>query len=217
MVRLTPLGLHGVRERLSDAGAYAPAVGDLAQGSGADLLDALGAYPDHTARAEAELWLERRQPADAARELLAAGRGNDEGAPRRRLVCQQTLALLGAEAEPALREVLDDRQLGGLARVWLTERGARDVPPPDPEMVYWLTIDTLAAQLASDDDPALLTELVRDLIARHEGFFDAAWRVGHPAAPDVLEAVGRLHPDRKAAKDARKAAFKARSRADSGE
>lgn len=43
------------------------------------------------------------------------------------------------------------------------------------------------------------------------GFFAAAWRVDHPATPDVLEAMGRLHPDKRVAKEARKAAFKARS------
>ncbi|WP_329180040.1 hypothetical protein [Streptomyces sp. NBC_01477] len=212
LVRLTPLGVHGLRELLIDAGASAPAVGDLAGATGTDLLNALAGYPDHAARAEAELWLTDRKPVDAARELLAAGRGSDDGAPARRLMCQQTLTLVGAEAEPALREVLDDRQLGGLARVWLTESGASDVPTPDADMIFWLTIDTLAAQLDADDDPELLSDLVRDLVARHDGFFDAAWRVEHPATADVLEAMGRLHPDRRAAKDARKAAFKARSR-----
>ena len=33
----------------------------------------------------------------------------------------------------------------------------------------------------------------------------------HPATADVLEAMGRLHPDKQVAKEARKAAFKARS------
>jgi hypothetical protein len=215
IVRLTPLGVHGMRERLTDAGALAPALGELATRPGYELLTALSGYPDHAAREEAELWLASREPDDAARELLAASRGEDEGAPSRRLMCQQSLALLGGEAEPALREVLDDRELGGLARVWLTERGAAAVPAPDSAMIFWLTVDTLAAQLAADDDPELLTELVRDLVARHDGFFDAAWRVEHPATADVLEAMGRLHPDRKAAKEARKAAFKARSRAGS--
>jgi hypothetical protein len=158
------------------------------------------------------LWLADRKPEDAVRELLAASRGDDPGAPGRRLICQQTLSLLGAEAEPVVREVLDDPQLGGLARVWLTEHGAVDVPAPGADMVFWLTIDTLAAQLGADDDPELLGELVRDLVARHDGFFDAAWRVSHPATADVLEAMGRLHPDRKIAKEARKSAFKARSR-----
>jgi hypothetical protein len=212
LVRLTPLGLHGLRERLSDAGAHAPVLGDLAAGPGADLLHALIEYPDHAARTEAELWLAERKPDEAARELLAAARGDDRTAPQRRLACQQTLTILGPEAEPALREVLDDRRLGGLARVWLTEHGFPDIPAPGADMVFWLTIDTLAAQLAADDDPTLLADLVRDLVARHDGFFDAAWRVDHPATADVLEAMGRLHPDRRSAKDARKAAFRARSR-----
>jgi hypothetical protein len=217
MVRLTPLGVHGMRERLNDSGADAPALGEMAGRPAAELLTALSGYPDHAARAEAELWLAGRDEADAARELLAAGRGDDEGAPRRRLMSQQALALLGPAAEPALREVLDDRELGGLARVWLAERGAADVPAPDAAMVFWLTIDTVAAQLGEDDggSPEVLGDLVRDLVARHDGFFDAAWRVDHPATADVLDAMGRLHPDRSAAKQARKAAFKARSRAGS--
>ncbi|MCZ4121146.1 hypothetical protein [Streptomyces sp. H39-S7] len=216
MVRLTPLGVFGVRARLLDAGAHAPAVGDLADREAAVLLDAMTDYPDQAARTEAELWLDGRKSDEAARELLAASTGDDLGAPGRRLMCQQTLSLLGTDAEPALREVLDDRQLGGLARVWLTEHGARDVPAPDEAMVFWLTVDTLAAQLDSEHAPELLAELVTGLVAQHDGFFDAVWRVDHPATSDVLEAMGRLHPDKSVAKTARKAAFKARSKAGTG-
>ncbi|PWI43533.1 hypothetical protein [Streptomyces sp. ICBB 8177] len=216
MVRLTPLGVLGVRERLLEHGVPAPVVGDLAGASADRLLDALVSYPQAAAYEEGGRWLERRSPVDAARELLAAARGDGPDAPARRLTCQQTLGRLGPEAEPALREVLDDRELGGLARVWLVERGATDVPAPDEAMVFWLTVDTLAAQLAMDDDPELLGELVRDLVARHDGFFDAVWRVDHPATAEVLDAMGRLHPDKRTAKEARKAAFKARSKAPRG-
>jgi hypothetical protein len=211
-VRLTPLGVHGVRERLIDAGALAPVLGDLARADAGDLLGALASYPDHAVRTEAALWLAGRKPADAAGELLAAARDDGPDGPGRRLICQQVLALLGTEAEPAVREVLDDPRLGGLARVWLTEHRLSDVPTPSPEMVYWLTIDTIAAQLAADVDPERLTVLVRELVDRHDGFFADAWRIEHPATAAVLEAVGRLHPDRALAKQARKAAFKARSR-----
>ncbi|MDI3404867.1 hypothetical protein [Streptomyces cavernicola] len=211
MVRLTPLGLYGVRSRMLDAGIDAPAVGDLAD-KGADvLLAATADFPERAALAETELWLRRHQPLPAARELLAAARGGDEEAPLRRLRCQQALSLVGDEAEPALREVLDDAELGGLARVWLAERGAADVPPPSEAMVYWLTIDTVAAQLAAEGNSDELQGLVEGLAAQHGGFFDTAWRVDHPATADVLEAMGRLHPDKKVAKEARKAAFKARS------
>ncbi|MFF0646832.1 hypothetical protein ACFYVV_24865 [Streptomyces tendae] len=211
MVRLTPLGLYGLRARLLDAGFEAPAVGDLADKGADALLDGTAPFPPAAAHAETELWLAGRSPLDAARELLAAARGSDTGAPLRRLRCQQALSLVGAEAEPALREVLDDAELGGLARVWLTEHGARDVPAPPQEMVFWLTIDTVAAQLAAEGNSEELRALVEGLARQHSGFFDTVWRIEHPATPEVLEAMGRLHPDKKVAKEARKAAFKARS------
>jgi hypothetical protein len=211
MVRLTPLGLYGLRSRLLEAGIPAPAVGDLADKGADALLDGTAAFPPSAAQAETEQWLDRREPLEAARELLAAARGSDTGAPLRRLRCQQALSLVGTVAEPALREVLDDPELGGLARVWLVERGFGDVPPPSQDMVFWLTVDTIAAQLAAEGNSEELQGLVEGLAQQHGGFFAAAWKVDHPATADVLEAMGRLHPDKKVAKEARKAAFKARS------
>ncbi|MFF1724204.1 hypothetical protein [Streptomyces sviceus] len=211
MVRLTPLGLYGLRSRLLEAGIAAPAVGDLADKGADALLDGTSAFPPAAAQAETEQWLDRREPLAAARELLAAARGNDAGAPLRRLRCQQALSLVGVVAEPALREVLDDPELGGLARVWLVERGFEDVPAPSEDMVFWLTVDTIAAQLAAEGNSEELQGLVEGLAQQHGGFFAAAWKVDHPATADVLEAMGRLHPDKKVAKEARKAAFKARS------
>ncbi|MFB8107617.1 MULTISPECIES: hypothetical protein [unclassified Streptomyces] len=218
MVKLTPLGLYGVRARMLEAGVDAPAVGDLADKGADTLLDGIAYYPEAAARAEIQLWLAGRGTegtVPAAAELLAASRGTDEGAPLRRLHCQQALALAGEAAEPAVRAVLGDRELGGLARVWLAEHGASDVPPPAEAMIFWLAIDTIAAQLDADGELDELQGLVEGLSAQHSGFFDEVWRVDHPATADVLEAMGRLHSDKKAAKDARKAAFKARSRAGS--
>ncbi|GAA3194494.1 hypothetical protein GCM10010451_50790 [Streptomyces virens] len=211
MVRLTPLGLYGLRARLLEAGFEAPAVGELADKGADALLDGTAGFPSTAAHAETEHWLSRREPLAAARELLAAARGSDPGAPLRRLRCQQALSLVGDTAEPALREVLDDAELGGLARVWLAEHGAGDVPPPSEAMIFWLTIDTVAAQLAAEGNSEELRSLVEGLARGHSGFFEAAWRVDHPATAEVLEAMGRLHPDKKIAKEARKAAFKARS------
>ncbi|MCQ9131220.1 MULTISPECIES: hypothetical protein [Streptomyces] len=211
MVRLTPLGLYGLRARLQEAGFDAPAVGDLADKGADALLDGSAGYGSRAALAETELWLARREPLAAAQELLAAARGSDPGAPLRRLRCQQALSLVGGQAEPAVREVLDDPELGGLARVWLSELGASDVPAPSEDLVFWLTVDTLAAQLAAEGNSEELQALVEGLAQQHGGFFAAAWRVDHPATADVLEAMGRLHPDKRIAKEARKAAFKARS------
>ncbi|MBL3667277.1 hypothetical protein JL475_15025 [Streptomyces sp. M2CJ-2] len=211
VVRLTPLGLYGLRARLLEAGFEAPAVGDLADKGADALLDGTAVFPPAAAHAETEQWLARREPLAAARELLAAARGSGKSAPLRRLQCQQALSLVGLSAEPALREVLDDAELGGLARVWLTEHGATDVPPPSETMIFWLTVDTVAAQLAAEGNSEELRALVEGLARQHSGFFATAWRVEHPATAEVLEAMGRLHPDKKIAKEARKAAFKARS------
>ncbi|WP_031072572.1 hypothetical protein [Streptomyces sp. NRRL S-118] len=213
LVRLTPLGLYGVRQRMLEAGVAAPAVGELADKGADALLEGVARFPEASARAETGEWLARREPLAAARELLAAAKGADPGSPLRRLHCQQALALAGAEAEPAVREVLDDPELGGLARVWLAERGAADVPAPPESMIFWLAIDTIAAQLDAEGELEELQDLVEGLTGQHGGFFDAAWRVEHPATPEVLEAMGRLHRDKRIAKEARKAAFKARSRA----
>ncbi|MFE7427260.1 hypothetical protein [Streptomyces sp. NPDC057545] len=213
MVKLTPLGLYGIRARMLEAGVDAPAVGDLVD-KGADvLLGGIAHYPEAAARAESELWLARRGADGAAAELLAAARGMDREAPLRRLHCQQALSLVGAEAEPAVRAVLDDPELGGLARVWLVELGAADVPAPPEPMIFWLAVDTIAAQLEAEGDLEELQGLVESLADRHSGFFDEVWRVEHPATADVLDAMGQLHSDKKKAKEARKAAFKARSRA----
>lgn len=191
----------------------APAIGDFADKGADALLGGIAYYPEAAAGSEVELWLARRGGAEgAAAELLAAARGTDPEAPLRRLHCQQALALVGAEAEPAVRAVLDDPELGGLARVWLAELGAAGVPAPPESMIFWLAIDTIAAQLEADGDLDELQGLVEGLAGQHSGFFDEAWRVEHPATADVLEAMGRLHGDKKKAKEARKAAFKARSR-----
>ncbi|MFJ3591417.1 hypothetical protein ACIQUY_00580 [Streptomyces sp. NPDC090231] len=216
MVKLTPLGLYGIRARMLDAGVDAPAIGDLVGKDADALLGGIAYYPEDAARAEVQLWLARRGAGGAAAELLDAARGEDPQAPLRRLHCQQALALVGAEAEPAVRAVLDDGELGGLARVWLAELGAADVPAPPEPMIFWLAVDTIAAQLEADGDLDELQGLVEGLSGQHSGFFDEVWRVDHPATADVLEAMGRLHSDKKLAKDARKAAFKARSRGGSG-
>ncbi|MEW1688115.1 hypothetical protein ACIQOF_06210 [Streptomyces sp. NPDC091265] len=216
MVKLTPLGLYGIRARMLDAGVGAPAIGDLADKGADALLGGIAYYPEEAARSEVQLWLAARGADGAAAELLDAARGEDAQAPLRRLHCQQALALVGAEAEPAVRAVLDDGELGGLARVWLAELGAADVPAPPESMIFWLAVDTIAAQLEADGDLDELQGLVEGLSGQHSGFFDEVWRVDHPATADVLEAMGRLHSDKKQAKEARKAAFKARSRSGSG-
>ncbi len=215
LVRLTPLGQYGIRQWLLEEGYDAPLVGDLAKGDAADLLrgicEATNVLPDQ----EVRVWLTGRDPLEAARELLDAARGTDRTAPLRRMLAQLALGELGEPVEPAVREVLDDPELGGGARAWLVSQGVTDVPAPERSMVLWTTVDTFAAQLLDGEgDAELLRELISGMPVTENpaSFFGELWRVDHPFTAEVLEAVGELHLDRQVAKEARKAAFKARSR-----
>ncbi|CAN3983429.1 hypothetical protein [Kitasatospora purpeofusca] len=215
LVRLTPLGQYGIRQWLLEDGYDAPLVGDLAQGDAAELLRGVSEAANVLPEEELKVWIEGRDPAAAARELLEAARGNDAYAPMRRMLCHSALTLIGAPAEPAVREVLGDPELGGGAAAWLVALGAADVPAPDRATALWTVVDAFAAQLLdTGGDPELLRELVAELPVTEEpaDYLGELWRVEHPYTADVLEAVGEMHPDRAVAKEARKAAFKARSK-----
>ncbi|MEV7188525.1 hypothetical protein [Kitasatospora sp. NPDC093102] len=215
LVRLTPLGQYGIRQWLLEDGYDAPLVGDLAKGDAAELLRGVCESANVLPEEELRVWTAGREPLAAARELLAAARGTDGYGPLRRMLCVSALNLLGPDAAPAVRDVMDDPELGGAARAWLTAQGATDVPVPDRAMALWTVVDTFAAQLLdSGGDAELLRELITDLPVNGDpaGWFGELWRVDHPYTADVLEAIGELHPDRALAKEARKAAFKARSR-----
>jgi hypothetical protein len=74
----------------------------------------------------------------------------------------------------------------------------------------------LAEKLASvlqEDGPDALVELLEQLGTQVDQAAVLAnmWRARTPGAAAVLEAAGKAHPDPRAAKAARKAAFKLRS------
>lgn len=218
LARLTPLGVHGVRQWLLADGYQAPLVGEHAQGDAVELLTGICASSNVLPQEEIREWLDGRDPLTAAAELLAASRGNDLVAPVKRMFCGVALDHLGAPAAPAVREVLDDPELAGLATAWLTGQGASDLPELSRPVLLWSQIDAIAAQLI---DSATEEERFRELILqvtegqRIEELFAELWRVDHPYTTAVLEAVGELHPDKPTAKEARKAAYKARSKAGS--
>ncbi|WP_354642738.1 hypothetical protein [Kitasatospora camelliae] len=213
MVRLTPLGQYAVREWLLEEGYDAPLIGELAQGDAGTLLRGLAETTNVLPERELQAWLSGREPVAAARELLAAARGRDATGPVRRMYCVVALGELGTPAHPAVEEVLEDPDLGGLARIWLREHGL-EVAPPERPVALWHTVDSFAAVLlASQGDAARLRELVAALPVTDNpaSYFGELWRVPHPYTAEVLEVVGELHLDRNVAKEARKAAFKARS------
>ncbi|MFF0294944.1 hypothetical protein ACFYST_16115 [Kitasatospora sp. NPDC004614] len=213
-VRLTPLGQYAVREWLIADGLDAPLIGDLADLDGPALLRALAENGNTFAEPELRAWLAAREDAtDAARALLSGGRGRDVQSPVRRYYCGFALGELGEDAVPAVREVVDDPELGGLAREWLRARG-EDVEAAERPDALWRVVDSVAAVLLlTAGEGGRLQALVADLPVTDNpaSYFGEVWRVPHPLTPEVLEVIGALHLDRKVAKEARRAAIKARS------
>ncbi|MFD0328572.1 hypothetical protein ACFQZC_10895 [Streptacidiphilus monticola] len=213
-VRLTDLGLFAVREWLLEDGYDAPLIGEHAEGTAQELMEYLCGSSNVMPEAEIEAWLSGREPQEAAAALLEASRGADITAPIRRRFTVLALDRLGEPAEPAARAVLTDPHLNGVAAAWLTARGADDLPEPSQDIRLWSFVDVLAGRAiteAPDNDAA------RKMIA--EAWVDGPdaawvadlWRVDHPYTTLVLNMIGAAHPDKGVAKQARKAAYKARS------
>ena len=185
MVRLTPLGVYGVRARMLEAGVDAPAVGDLAD-KGADvLLDALARLP-RGRRPGRDRAVARRAvtPLDAARELLAAARGDDERRPAAPAALPAG-PVAGRRRRPSPRCARCSTTGAGRAGPGLARRARRcpDVPAPseDDGLLADRRHHRRAAGAPTRTTPSELRDLVQGLAEQHSGFFDAAWRVDHPA------------------------------------
>ena len=223
VIRLTPLALAALHEQLVEAGVDIPLLPPTAaELTGGELLAMAEGVSDAEFEAEAQAWVESRGDEPAARELLELAA---EGHPGERMLAVAVVTAIGAPAGPVLRESLAVEPLRGYAKVALLSlsgiddiSGAADVPPElelGPDDLAWIATDLLA--LACDDeypDPDDLAVSFREAVpvGQEVPLFDAMARSAHPDAEDVLNHLGRHHPDKQVSKAARTAAHKAASR-----
>jgi hypothetical protein len=223
VIRLTPLALAALHEQLVEAGVDIPLLPPTAaELTGGELLAMAEGVTDAEFEAEAQAWVESRGDDPAARELLELAA---EGHPGERMLAVAVVTAIGAPAEAALRESLAIEPLKGYAKVALLSlagvddiSGAGDVPSElelGPDDLAWIATDLLA--LACDDeypDPDDLAVSFREAVpvGQEVPLFDAMARSAHPDAEDVLNHLGRHHPDKQVSKAARTAAHKAASR-----
>ncbi|GGM64365.1 hypothetical protein GCM10010106_07870 [Thermopolyspora flexuosa] len=209
-VRLTPLGVWAVRQDLLREGHDAPLLADVAhfaELTAAELIEAM--LSGEAPASAAGVWVERRTPEDAARELIKVAAGGTAG---HRGVIGTILEELGPEAEPAVREALAEPMMWRHAAVWL---GVRDLDAPsltDADNV-WLAVDTLATLLHLGDVSEALGEF--DSLESGEELLrlvDDMAACDHPDTLAVLELLAEHHPDPAVGKAARKAVMKVRSR-----
>lgn len=221
VARLEPLALHAIAARLRACDVRVPDLPPPGEMTADDvvMLSILGAEEDFTA--DFASWVAGRTPEDAARELLSFAAG--EGAVIRPTAVQ-VASRLGDAAEPALRDALGRPGLRCYAKIALMEQLAdRDPEQPVPaelrhttEDLAWFVTDSFAPVTLTIDrnatlpfDVTRLSNLGWDVST--EALFDAMARLDHPDAEAVLTMLGRHCDNKKTAKAARKAAFKAAS------
>lgn len=188
-VRLTPLGSWWLHDVLSDH-AEVPVIGSLAGLPATELLARCPDLPADVAAGEVEVWLEDREPDQAAAELVSA-------LPRTRGIarplCLAALNDVGEVAVPLVEQLLEDRDLGPWAAVWLVER--RVVEPIGEAALRAALEDGVeeVEEVEAAASGAVLAAVAADpdTVAVLQG--DAAWQVGvlvaasaYSAGPDDL-------------------------------
>ncbi|WP_326644005.1 hypothetical protein OG884_08950 [Streptosporangium sp. NBC_01755] len=209
-VRLTPLGMEGVVHLVDDADIELDARPAIDAMTALDLLSFGSELPEEEADAEFEAWMELRAPEQAARDLLEAAAEDDANA----LIRVQAASMVGSLGEvaiPAWREALDEPSLRPYAATHLAQLGVEDAPPPTQADTHWLILDmlTISAGLGRPEFVSSLDDIgnVPNLVS----LLEVIWKVPHPHLEELLEAIGKAHPDKQVGKAAKRALFKARS------
>jgi hypothetical protein len=217
VVRLTPLATWALRTQLEDGGVDIPVLPPVQQLTAADLIALADGGTQQEVAAELTAWLELRGADAAADELLQAAA---TGSAADRLFATALTSRIGVAAEPRWRQALDDPRLRPHAKIALTQLAGNEPPnapaglEPTPEDLAWLLTDAIAAT-CHDLEPGEAADELRESLPPGEQshkLLDVMWRLDHPDLAEVLTLVGDHHPDKKVAKAARKAAFKASSR-----
>lgn len=196
-VRLTPLALWAMRERYVALGIDIAVLRPAEQMTAADLLAAGPSLTEEELDTESRAWFALRSPEQAGEELLGATATGDAVD---RMFAVHLIKSNGLGTERLWRSALEMPEMRPYAKVELAGE-----EPDVPEMA-WLLTDVLAA--TGDVEESFSSAVPA---GREQEIFDAMWRLPHPDVWDVLTLIGEEHSDKKIAKAARKAAFKARS------
>ncbi|MGH9137655.1 MAG: hypothetical protein ACRD0G_11495 [Acidimicrobiales bacterium] len=208
---------------LTDAGArlVAPTLREFGFGvllpeeaAGLDAAELLDLLVDRDIDADHDeiiaTWTADRDPAGAANELVAELVAAPE--PVRMLVGFGVLERIGPAAVPALEEVRDDAAIGPHAWLFLAATGAVDHADIPRDVVVRAGVDIFAAT-AEIGTPADVVESLLGGIpaAEQPAFIDELAAGDHPRTGELLELLGRHHPDKDIGKHARKSAHRWRS------
>ena len=213
-VQLTPLAMWAMRKQLMLDGISVPALRPPSPQMSAAALVMLS---EAVSKAEFDAafveWTRGRDPERAVRELLIyAGSVNPQG----RLAAVAIARRIGTPGYRAWKDAVKRLELRGYARVSLSSM-ASDLPhstlplilEPDPEDMAWLATDLLAIACGTGDpDPGEIATGFAGAVpdGQHERILGLMAHSSHPDVARVLDALGTYHPDRRVAREARRAA-----------
>lgn len=196
-VRLTSLALWAMRERYVALGIDIAVLRPAEQMTAEDLLAAGPSLTEEELDTESRAWFALRSPEQAGEELLGATATGDAV---ERMFAVHLIKSNELGTERLWRSALEMPEMRPYAKVELPGE------EPDVTEMAWLLTDVLAATGEVEESFSSAVPA-----GREQEIFDAMWRLPHPDVWDVLTMIGEEHPDKKIAKAARKAAFKARS------
>ena len=216
-IELTPLAVWALREQLRLDGIEIPLLRTTsAEMTAASLVAFAYGVSEGESAAEFTSWVEARGPDRAARELLAFAAFSG---PQPRLAAVNLVRRIGAAAQPAWRDAMQRPELRGYALIALAaglpESTMPPVPDANPDDLTRVASDLLALACGDEDpDPQEIAAQFSEAIpeAAELWVFGLMAQSSHPDVADVLTVLGRYHPDRRIAKDARRAARSARKR-----
>lgn len=213
-VELTPLAQWALRQQFAQDNIVVPLLPPASpRMSGADLVALSDAVTPDELDAAFAAWTQGRDPDQGVRELLIYAGSVD---PRGRLTAVGLARRIGAPGYRAWVDALRRPELSGYARVTLSMM-AGDLPEsalplvlaPDPDDLTGLAADLLAlAYEGGPPDP----DNVADRFASAVPAGEEGWVLGlmaqspQPDVADVLDLLANHHPDRRLAREARKAA-----------
>lgn len=212
-IELTPLALWALREQFTLDQISVPVLAPpSSRMSGANLLALADAVGDAEFDAAFGTWMLGRDPDQAVRELLIyAGSADAHG----RLLAVDVARRIGLPGYRAWKDAMRRQELRGHARISLSTMAA-DLPQstlplvlePDQEDMAWVATDLLATACgAHDPDPdEVAARFAEAMPAGAEKWFVGQMaQSSHPDVARVLEVLSTYHPDRRVARNARKA------------
>jgi hypothetical protein len=204
-VALTALGRHVLPDYLDDAGYTLRRADGIADGDGAELIDALLLVAEAQQDALVAGWQADRPAIERVHMLTEAVLATSSAASR--MMGFVALDRFDIEiVEPLVRQLLDT-PVAGHAALWLIQRDRADPETLGNFVDVAVLVDVLSSVVESPEELCSLFTGVPEPLQLLENM----WRHPAPETALVLDALGQHLPDRALAKAARKAAVRHRS------